>query len=176
MGKITPQYNTEQLHLNSKELVAISTGEVINIENSNIFKSTITNKVVIKYSNFVFLDTNQIFILLEKGLKHEELALIVILSSQIEIESNICIQDSQIPHTTASIAKYINCSHQSAKRKLNKLIKIGAMYYGPINRKSKKLYVINPHIIKKGKTTRNDIVAKFNSIYYKSKIQNIIGE
>ena len=66
MGRIIPQYNTEQLNLNSKELVATSTGEVVNIENSNIFKSTITNRVAINYSNFVFLDTNQIFLLIEK--------------------------------------------------------------------------------------------------------------
>ena len=82
MGRIIPQYNTEQLNLNSKELVATSTGEVVNIENSNIFKSTITNRVAINYSNFVFLDTNQIILLIEKGLKHEELALLVILSGQ----------------------------------------------------------------------------------------------
>jgi len=176
MGRIIPQYNTEQLNLNSKELVATSTGEVVNIENSNIFKSTITNKVAINYSNFVFLDTNQIILLIEKGLKHEELALLVILSSQIQMESNICIQDSEIPHTTSSIAKFINCSQQAAKRKLNELIKIGAMYYGPINRKSKKVYIINPHIIKKGKTTRQNIVAIFQVIHNKIQTQNIKGE
>jgi hypothetical protein len=176
MGRIIPQYNTEQLNLNSKELVATSTGEVVNIENANIFKSTITNKVAINYSSFVFLDTNQIILLLEKGLKHEELALLVILSNQIQMESNICIQDSEIPHTTSSIAKYINSSQQAAKRKLNKLITIGAIYYGPINRNSKKVYVINPHIIKKGKTIKQNIVAIFHEIYKKSQIQNVKGE
>ena len=174
MGQIIPQYNTEQLNLHSKEIVAMTTGEVVNIENANIFKSTITNKVAINYSNFVFLETNQIILLLEKGLKHEELALLVIISSQIQMESNICIQDSEIPHTTESIAKFINCSQQSAKRKLNKLIAIGTIYYGPVNRKSKKVYVINPHIIKKGKVIRQNIVRIFQAIHLN--IKNIKGE
>jgi hypothetical protein len=176
MGLIVPEYITEQLKVNSKELIDISTGEVFDVENSNVFKSTITSKSKIKYSNFVFLDSNQTILLLKKGLSQNDLGLLMILSSQIEMETNICVQESEYPHNTVSISKLIGCSQQATKRKLNNLIEFGALYYGPVGKNIKKVYVLNPHIIKKGVTTRKIIVDKFKEIYKESNLKNVFGE
>ena len=57
-----------------------------------------------------------------------------------------------IAHKTSTIASLTGHSEQAVKLKLNRLIKAGLLHYGIIKeiKRLGKVYVMNPHFIRKG--------------------------
>lgn len=174
MGQIIREQKGETLKTNSKSLIDAETGEIFDISDSKVYKNKFTGKSVINYRDFVFMDVIQIQILNKIGAKQEEIALLIMLATQIDFESNVCLTVSQIPHDTASIAKLCQCSRQAVKRKLNRLIDLGALAYDKLD-KLKKVYIVNPHIIKKGQYTRQDVIQKFKEIKHDFDLKKIKG-
>ena len=70
------------------------------------------------------------------------------------------------PHTADSIAKMIGTSRQSVKLKLKSLQKIGAIYHGIMkeNKRLGKVYIVNPHIIRKGHKMKQSLGTTFDEI------------
>jgi predicted transcriptional regulator len=70
------------------------------------------------------------------------------------------------PHTADSIAKMIGTTQQSVKLKLKSLEKIGAIHHGIMkeNKRLGKVYIVNPHIIRKGHKMKQSLGTTFDEI------------
>lgn len=142
-------------------------GEIIEIKNSNLMQRTTTGEISISSSEYVYLDTQKLSLLLNiKKIKQVDLALIVSLSTDLLLNHNICMIDDDKPHTTSSIAKLAGCTNQAVKLKLNRLIDLGLLHYGVISSKKRlgKVYVLNPYLIRKGRKLAGYLTELFDDI------------
>jgi hypothetical protein len=154
------------LNTTNRELVDTTTGETIDISGTNVMVRTSTGEITISSKAFVYLDTDKLSILLANGIKQVDLALLMTISSNLLIGSNICMNNDDNPHTTSSIAKLIINTDQAAKIKLNRLEKLGVIHYGILkeNKNLGKVYIVNPHIIRKGVKLKGSLGSIFDDI------------
>ena len=164
MAKIVHRYQDKKLPPNLK-IIETATGEIKTTQGS-VFIRKSTGKINVEYKEFLYLNIEGLRILLSKGIKQVELGLLLTLCSNLKQNENICMQDTDEPHTTLSIAKLSGNTKQATKIKLNSLIKMGILDYSKalVKMKLKKVYRINPHIIKKGIDLDNQLATMFDDI------------
>ena len=162
MGTIKQRYKDSK----AKEIIDYKTGEVIDISYTGLIERKSTDQISISSKTYVYLDTEQLFTLLTNGIKQVELALLISISNNLMIGSNICMINDEKPHTSESIAKLIGTTTQSVKLKLNSLVKIGVIHHGIMkeNKRLGKVYIVNPHIIRKGHKMKQSLGTVFDEI------------
>ena len=162
MGTVKQRYKDTK----AKEIVDTQTGEIIDVSFAGLIERKNTNDITFNSKAFVYLDTDQLFILLANGITQVELALLVTVSNNLMIGSNICMINDDKPHTAVSIAKMIGTSQQSVKLKLKSLEKIGAIHHGIMkeNKRLGKVYIVNPHIIRKGHKMKQSLGTTFDEV------------
>jgi hypothetical protein len=162
MGTIKQRYKDTK----AKEIIDYETGEVIDISHTGLIERKSTDDISISSKAYVYLDTDQLFTLLANDIKQVELALLISISNNLMIGSNICMINDGKPHTTESIAKLIGTTPQSVKLKLNSLEKIGVIHHGIMkeNKRLGKVYIVNPHIIRKGHKMKQSLGTIFDEI------------
>jgi hypothetical protein len=162
MGTIKQRYKDSK----AKEIIDYKTGEVIDISYTGLIERKSTDQISISSKAYVYLDTEQLFTLLTNGIKQVELALLISISNNLMIGSNICMINDEKPHTSESIAKLIGTTTQSVKLKLNSLVKIGVIHHGIMkeNKRLGKVYIVNPHIIRKGHKMKQSLGTVFDEI------------
>lgn len=162
MGTVKQRYKDTK----AKEIIDPDTGEIIDVSFAGLIERKNTNDITFNSKAFVYLDTDQLFILLANGITQVELALLVTISNNLMLGSNICMINDDKPHTADSIAKMIGTSRQSVKLKLKSLQKIGAIYHGIMkeNKRLGKVYIVNPHIIRKGHKMKQSLRTTFDEI------------
>lgn len=166
MGTVIKDSSIEKLNINGDTVLNTETGEYFDISYKNLVELKKKEHIRINSKSYVYLDTEDLLALIEKGISQVELALLVTLSTNIMMGSNICMLDEDEPHTTKTIAKLVKESQQSVKNKINRLIKIGALYHGIMaeHKRLGKVYIINPHIIRKGVKLKESLGTLFNPI------------
>ena len=169
MGTIKKEYKDKKFAANIDELVDPKTGEIFDLKEINLIIRKETGNFSINTPSYVYLDTYKLSILIKNGIKQVDLALLISLSINLHYYNNagynICMEDDH-PHTTKSIGQLINNCPQATKNKLNSLIKLGLLYYGEIKEKKSwgKVYILNPHLIRKGKFLKKYLKEIFNDI------------
>ena len=166
MAKITERYKESTIRVSGNEIADTETWEVHDVKNSTLIKRKGINKVEFDYPSFFILDTTKIFKLLSSEIKQVHLALLITISSNLKMGCNICLDENEEPLTAKKIGQLINNSEQATKKKLNVLVNSGLLYYGKITRSEFKsrVYVVNPHIIKRGVYFENYLSSLFNDI------------
>ena len=166
MSRLIQGYKDEKVRHYGNDIVDTETGELINIGNSTLLKRTSTNEITINSKEYVYVDVQTLMKLLKKGVKQVDLALLLSLSSNLLIKYNICLNDDDEPLKTSTIAVLINNKPQSTKRKINRLIKHGLLYYGVYkqNKRLGKVYIINPYFIRKGRKLSGGLRFLFQDI------------
>lgn len=166
MGEVKTKYKRTRIDTKNKQIVDIVTGELTEFKNESLYTTKPTNQATIDYKNYVYLDTDKLSVLLSKGIKQVELGLLITLSSKIQNRYCVCLKNEDQPHTTKSIAHLIGESPQSVKSKLNKLIEIGVLVYTQSigNQSWGKVYIMNPHFIKKGINFSKSVCELFNDL------------
>jgi hypothetical protein len=170
MGTIKKEYKDKKFAPNINELVDPKTGEYFDLNKTNLISREATGNFSINSPSYVYFDTYKMSILIKNGIKQVDLALIASLSSNLylynNIGYNICMENDH-PHTTKSISLLINNSPQATKNKLNNLIELGVLYHGEIKEKKSwgKVYVLNPHLARKGKILKGYLKEIFNDIF-----------
>ncbi len=170
MGTIIKQYIDKKFAPNIDELVDPKTGLHFDLKKTNLISREATGNFSINSPCYVYLDTDKLSILIKNGIKQVDLALITSLSNNLyfynNIGYNICMEGDH-PHTTKSISILINISPQATKNKLNSLIELGLLYHGEIKEKKAwgKVYVLNPHLVRKGKILKGYLKVIFNDIF-----------
>jgi len=166
MGEVKRRYKDKKLNTINKMLFDSNTGELSDIGNITVMERKDSGEIMINSKAYVYLDTNCLTSLLLKGIKEVDLALLITLSSNLLIGHNICMRNEFDPHTTATIAKQCGYTVQAVKMKLNRLLKQNVLYYGTFKDKKSmgKVYVVNPHLIRKGNKLRAILGDIFNDI------------
>jgi len=163
MKKLVHRYKDTFVPIEGREIVDISTGEIIPVDNSTLLKRTSTGEITINSKEYVYVDTFNLSKLLLAGIKQVDLALLLSISNNLLINYNICLDSAGKPLTTASIAKLINNTEQSVRRKLNRLIDQGLLHYGKYDRYGK-VYIVNPFLIRKGRKLNAGLSRLFDDI------------
>lgn len=164
MAKIDQRYRIKKLPENIAA-VDISTAEVVPTD-GNIFTIKNADRINISYDNYLSLNLDCLNAILTNGVKQVELGLLISICSNLMTNENICLQDNGEPHTTSSIAKLTGHSEQATKKKLNSLEKMDLLNHSFTKYKlgKKKVYRVNPHIIKKGLHMNSILASLFNDI------------
>jgi predicted transcriptional regulator len=149
-----------------KEIVNTETGEIIDVSQMGLLQRNIADYISYNSSSYFYLDTDQLYNLLANGIKQVELALLITISSNLMLNTNICMINDVKPHTADSIAKLIGTTRQSVKRNLKSLVELGVLYYGILkeNKMLGKVYIINPHILRKGHKMKVSLGTIFDEI------------
>lgn len=166
MGTVIRSSRIKKTDITGNILTNPETGEYFDISNKNLVELKKKDHITINSRSFVYLDTEDLLALIEKGITQVELALLVTLSTNIMMGSNICMLDEDEPHTTKTIAMLVGETTQSIKNKINRLIEMGALYHGKMieHKRLGKVYIINPHIIRKGVKLKESLGTLFNPI------------
>ena len=166
MGKIKEMYKDTKMNSVNRVFVDSETGEVIDTSGLTLLKRTSTGEISYNSKLYVTVDTDQLFNLLGNGITQVELALLITISSNLMLGSNICVINDEKPHTTESIAKLIGTTPQSVKLKLNRLVKLDLLHYGIMKEYKRlgKVYIVNPHIIRKGVKFKGSLKTMFDEI------------
>jgi hypothetical protein len=162
MGRVKQVYKDTKV----KEIVNIETGEIIDVSDLGYIQRNKADYNEYSSKLYFNVDTDQLFKLLANGIKQVELALLISISSNLMIKTNVCMINDEKPHTTESIAKLIGTTTQSVKRNLKSLQKLGVLHYGILkeNKMLGKVYIVNPHIIRKGRKMKQSLGTIFDEI------------
>ena len=120
-----------------------------------------TNLVSISYDNYVYLDSDKVNYFSKLGLKLHHLGLIAFLSSTIKYNNQACVDEIGEPLSTKKIALIIGKSENATKALINDLESYGLVWYGKLREYKGKVYVLNPHLIRKGTKFSKSTVSKF---------------
>ncbi|MCA0152914.1 hypothetical protein [Winogradskyella vincentii] len=166
MGEVKIKHKRTRVNTINKQLLDTVTGELTELKNETLYISKATSQVTVDYKNYVYLDTNRLGILLENGIRQVDLGLLITLSRKIQNRFCVCLKDDEVPHTTKTIAELIGETPQGVKAKLNRLEKQGVIAYTKSigNSGWGKVYIINPHIIKKGINLSKTVCELFDDI------------
>lgn len=153
MGVIKEYYKYIELPVVGNEITDRETGEIFDISNSVLLKKTSKGKFSVSYPSYNYINIEKLNDLILAGIKDVDLALILCMSLNLIKGQNICLAENDEPHTTASIAKMINQREQPVKIKINRLKELDLLYYGVVKQVgyNRKVYVVNPNFLKKGK-------------------------
>lgn len=150
-----------------KDLTIIdkNTREVVALD-GNVLIRRPTGKINVTYYDYLYLNLQSLTKILSKGITQVELGLLISISSNLLKNENICMQDNDEPHTAKSIGKIIGNTKHAVKTKLNSLIKLDLLSYSKtrIGLRYKKVYRINPFLLKKGIDLKDDLAELFNPI------------
>ena len=165
MGNITRVSKYKRIKSSSGSLVDAGTGEVHDNKDGTFLQVENSDQHKMSYNNYCSLDLDKIPILLSKGLGQSELGLIIIMASNIEMQSQICMQENtNKPHTSKSISELCNESVQSINRKIKRLIKFNLVYKGRYYPYEHNVFVINNHLLKRGVYFKNELIDMFLDI------------
>ena len=151
----------------NEDLVSVDTGEIYEKHKSGLIQLRDTKKVKVSFDSYILVDDKAMNRLFEKGVSHVEIALLFALSTNLELGTGVCRDQNDMPYTSKSFAKSVlKQSVQAARKKLKSLEQLGLLYYGkvPAYKIKTKVYVINPHLIRRGTKYSNVISSLFNQI------------
>jgi hypothetical protein len=137
------------------------TGEEIGYEKGSINQIKETKLVRIDFKNYVYHDTDKLIELPQKGLKLHHIGLLSVLAANIRYGNNAVVNSENVPLSTKDISIIIGKSENATKVLLNELEKFGLLYYGKIYDFKKKVYILNPHFVRKGKNFSKNIIGLF---------------
>ena len=151
----------------NEDLVSVATGEIYEKHKSGIIQLRDTKKVKVSFDSYIMVDDKALNRLFEKGVSHVEIALLFALSTNLEIGTGVCRDQNDVPYTTKTLAeRVLKQSVQAARKKLKSLEQLGLLYYGkvPASKKKAKVYIVNPHLIRRGTKYSNVIPSLFNPV------------
>ena len=153
MGIVTKLYKVKNMSKHGDSILDTVTGEITNIEKSaGLFSKKMTGDISISSKNYVYLDTDKLTILLKKGIKQVDLAILISITSNLLAKYNVCMLDDKSAHRASTIAILTESTQQSVKVKLKRLETLGLLFHGILKDKKSlgKVYVVNPHLLRKG--------------------------
>lgn len=175
MDKTTKRTRREKIDFKDTQITNKITGEIIDLSNESVYKTIETDQIEYHYDSYVYTNTERVQSLLESGISLGDLGLLMAISVKLLPVQNICMMDDKTPHTTKSIAELIHYSVDRTKTKLDNLIELGVLAYEKIhwNKGSKKVYIVNPYYIRRGKIFTNYIPTLF---YRSAKEGKVLSE
>ena len=156
---VTIKSRKVKLNLNNYHVVDKTTNELIDISNLQLFKIKKENKMIVSSEKYVTLDTVAVLnIIKSHGDDLNKLKLNVgflfLISPYISFFTNALVDKNDIPLSTNTLALELGLTDKTVSNSLNSLIAYGLVFKGSIKTssyKNKKVYWVNPTLIRKGK-------------------------
>ena len=166
MGKVVNRYKDSKLKISGKEIVDPSTGEVHDLGNDSLYKRSDEKKININYKNYIYLDSDALMKILKLKIRQIDLSLLVSISNNLKINHNICLDNNDDPLNTKNIGDLVNNSEQAVQKKINNLVDANLLYHGKVKGSgfNRKVYIVNPHFIKRGVKLEKFLSGLFDGI------------
>ncbi|MFO0355378.1 MAG: hypothetical protein ACK50A_00375 [Sphingobacteriaceae bacterium] len=164
MAKITLRSKIKKLPENIAA-VDLKTAEIMPTE-GNIYTISNSDKMYVSYDNYLSLNLDCLGVVLSKGIKQVDLGMLISICSNLLTNENICLQANNEPHTAESVSRIIGQTEQAAKKKLNNLVKMDLLNYSYaiVGYKKRKVYRVNPHLMKKGLNMNAQLAPMFSDL------------
>lgn len=153
-------YKTKTLDRKVFGIINLETEEFIDVPGTLKFTEK-TNLYRIEFKDYVYLDTSKLTHFYNNGLKLNHLGLLSLLATKLTFTTNCCLGDDKSPLSTNTIAKLIGKSENATKSLLNDLESFGLIWYGKIPDYKKKVYALNPYVIRIGRDFTKTIINNF---------------
>lgn len=156
---------TEQLSSDKYSLVNKETGVVEEFDkDSKVFATKLTGEVEYSSKDYSYLDNTKCIELFKKGIKYNELGVLIIMSLQLLRRYNVCMYDASTPFTTKSLSEILKITPQATRNILRRLIELDVVAHVTINeiKHLGKVYIVNPQLIRKGKLFSGKLGQFFN--------------
>jgi hypothetical protein len=133
---------------------------------------------IVQSKSYLYLDVDRLKILHALRISQVELGFLMLISTNLMSYYNICRNEDDKPHTADSIGKLIGESRQNAKRKLDSLVdkNILAQVTYPDLKHLKKVYAVNPHILRKGKDLSEYLFNIFYDFVKKEQSKSVVSD
>jgi predicted transcriptional regulator len=148
-----------KINLNNYHVVNRNTGELLKEANIMLTKTKIEDKMIVSSEKYVTLDTEAVLNIIKShgddlNKLKLDVGLLFLISPYISFFTNALVDKNDIPFTTKTLALELGFTQRTVKNSLNSLIAFGLVYQGSIKTstyKNKKVYWVNPTLIRKGK-------------------------
>jgi hypothetical protein len=163
------KYTTYTKSLNPQEFAFINktTGEVEEFEKeTKVYTSKLTGDVEYSSKNYSYLDNDKLIELLNKGIKYNELGVLITLSVQLMKRYNICMYNDSTPFTTKTLSDILKITPQATRNIIRRLIELNVLAQVTLKEMKHlgKVYIIDPQFIRKGKLFNGKLGQNFNNI------------
>lgn len=142
-------------------LVNKNTGEEKSLPRDVLGFVVDTKRRIMKYDEYFSIDSSLLRKLQDTDLNLQHLGLIVKIAVFLTSGSNICLRQDKSPLTTKDISKQINRTERATKLLLNKLENLEIVRHAKLKNFRKKVYVINPYLVKKGSEIDQETLVLF---------------
>ena len=158
---ITRELKPELYEITNKE-----TGEIITFGNQNkVFATKLTGEVEYSSTDYSYFDNGKCIELFNKGIKYNELGVLIIMSLQISRRYNVCMYDAKTPFTTKTLSEILKITPQATRNIIRRLIELKIIAHVFLNDRKDlgKVYVVDPQLIRKGKLFSGNLKQLFES-------------
>ena len=163
------KYNIKTKALNPQEYAFVNktTGEVEEFEKeTKVFTTKLTGDVEYSSKNYSYLDNDKLIELINRGIKYNELGVLITLSVQLLKRYNICMYDDSTPFTTKTLSEVLKITPQATRNIIRRLIELNVLAHATIKEMQHlgKVYIIDPQLIRKGKQFSGKLGQHFRNI------------
>jgi hypothetical protein len=155
--------------LDSKQYSVLDdfTGEVFKPNNSALCTISNDNKLKLNSGRFYIVDEKRLKrIISNRIISSNTLGALIVLTQNILQMYNICMDSDNKPFNAMRLSKELNMSPQHTRNHIRTLIKHNILYEGVVKGKEelKKVLVINPHFIRKGRYVYSSLKGLFDDL------------
>jgi hypothetical protein len=144
---------TKALNPMEFELVNKLTGEIKEFDKDcKVFSTKLTGDVKYNSTDYSYLDNDKFIELFKKGIKYNELGVLILMSLQLLKRYNVCMYDSTTPFTTKSLSEILKITPQATRSIIRRLIDFNVVAQVSLDDRKDlgKVYIINPQFLRKG--------------------------
>lgn len=144
-----------------------NTGEIQKLVNEALYAVSDNKDLILDSKRYYIIDEKRLrYIILNKDISSNTLGALIVLTQNILQMYNICMDSNDKPFNAIRLSKELNMSPQHSRNHIRELIKHNILHEGVVKGKEelKKVLVINPYFIRKGRRMDRSLRGLFNDL------------
>jgi hypothetical protein len=141
-----------------------STGEIFESVNSTLYTAADDDGLIFDSRHYFTFDEDRLKCMLSSGVDSNTLGVFIVLAQNIKNKYNICMNLDKKPFNAKRLSKEIKKSIQQSRKYIRELIEYNIIYEGVLESRKdlKKVLVLNPYLIRKGRMVDDSLRGLFN--------------
>jgi|TARA_B110000967_G_C18681394_1_gene458234 hypothetical protein len=141
-----------------------STGELFEPNNSNLYTAADDDGLIFNSKRYFIFDDDRLKCMLSSGIDSNTLGAFIILTQNLKMNYNICMNSDKQPFNAKRLSKEIKKSTQQSRYYIRKLIKHKIIRECILKSRKdlKKVLVLNPFLARKGKLMDDSLRGLFD--------------
>ena len=159
--------NFRKLDSDKYSLLDDNTGEIQKLVNEALYAVSDNKDFILDSKRYYIVDEKRLrHIILNRTISSNTLGALIVLTQNILQKFNICMDSNDKPFNAMRLSKELNMSPQHSRNHIRELIEHDILHEGVVKGKEelKKVLVINPHFIRKGRYLDSSLKGLFNDL------------